>query len=203
MAACSTVITRSHLAWEKNLAATSAVDVATNQAPSPVITAEQIQKRVREMGRQISADYRGKTVHVLAVLENSFIFMADLMRVLEVPVQCEFIKPLYRDRQQGTTTTKEIFFSPEIEVRSDHVLLVEGLVHSGLTTDFLMNGLRSRGAASVKLATLLDRQTARRVALQPDYFGFLVDEKFLIGYGLGNPLLERNLPYLAAQPLVT
>ena len=183
---------------------TTGVNPAKSKASAPVISAEQIQKRVREMGRQISNDYRGKTVQVLAVLENSFVFMADLMRVLEVPVFCEFIKPLYRDRQQGTTTTKEIFFSPEIEVRDHHVLLVEGLVHSGLTTDFLMSGLRSRGAASVKLATLLDRQTARRVPLQPDYFGFLVDEKFLVGYGLGNPLLERNLPYLAAaQPLVT
>jgi hypoxanthine phosphoribosyltransferase len=167
----------------------------------PVINAEQIQKRVREMGRQISADYRGKTAHALAVLENGFMFMADLVRALDVPLMCEFIKPLYRDRIQGTTTSKEIFFSPEIEVRGHHVLLVEGLVHSGVTTDFLMNGLRSRGAASVRLATLLDRQAARRVALQPDYFGFLVDDKFLVGYGLGNPLLERNLPYLAApQP---
>ncbi len=167
----------------------------------PVINAEQIQKRVREMGRQISDDYRGKTVHALAVLENGFMFMSDLVRALDVPVQCEFIKPLYRDRIHGTTTSKEIFFSPEIEVRGHHVLLVEGLVHSGVTTDFLMNGLRSRGAASVRLATLLDRQSARRVALQPDYFGFLVDDKFLVGYGLGNPLLERNLPFLAAvQP---
>ena len=167
----------------------------------PVISAEQIQKRVHEMGRQISDDYRGKTAHLLAVLENGFMFTADLVRAMDVPVICEFIKPLYRDRIQGTNTSKEIFFSPEIEVRGHHVLLVEGLVHSGVTTDFLMNGLRFRGAASVRLTTLLDRQAARRVALQPDYFGFLVDDKFLVGYGLGNPLLERNLPYLAAtQP---
>ncbi|HSB76517.1 MAG TPA: phosphoribosyltransferase family protein [Terriglobales bacterium] len=181
------------------MASESIAAVPTNL--KPVITADQIQKRIREMGRQISADYRGKTVHALAVLQNGFMFMADLVRALEVPVICEFVKPLYRDRIHGTTTSKEIFFSPEIEVRGHHVLLVEGLVHSGVTTDFLMNGLRSRGAASVRLATLLDRQSARRVALQPDFFGFLVDDKFLVGYGLGNPLLERNLPYLAAvQP---
>ena len=180
---------------------TSNSSAAASRNLKPVITAEQIEKRVREMGRQISADYRGQTVHALAVLENAFMFMADLMRSLELPLICEFIKPLYRDRIQGTTTSKEIFFSPEIEVRGHHILLVEGLVHSGVTTDFLMNGLRSRGAASVRLATLLDRQSARRVALQPDYFGFLVDDKFLVGYGLGNPLLERNLPYLGAtQP---
>jgi hypoxanthine phosphoribosyltransferase len=76
---------------------------------------------------------------------------------------------------------------------------VEGLIHSGVTTEFLMSDLRSRGAASVKVATLLDRQSARRVQLQPDYFGFLVDEAFLVGYGLGSAgQTHRNLPYLAA-----
>jgi hypoxanthine phosphoribosyltransferase len=79
------------------------------------------------------------------------------------------------------------------------LLLVEGLIHSGITTEFLMNDLRARGAASVKVATLLDRQSARRVQLQPDYFGFLVDEAFLVGYGMGAPQQTyRNIPYLAA-----
>ncbi len=79
----------------------------------------------------------------------------------------------------------EILFSHEPDIQGQHVLLVEGLVHSGVTSEFLMSDLRSRGAASVKLVTLLDRQSARRVQLQPDYFGFLVDETFLVGYGLG------------------
>jgi hypoxanthine phosphoribosyltransferase len=95
----------------------------------------------------------------------------------------------------------EIFFSHEPDIRGQHILLVEGLVHSGVTSEFLMSDLRSRGAASVKLVTLLDRQSARRVALQPDYFGFLVDDVFLIGYGLGAvEQTNRNLPYLAAGP---
>ena len=93
----------------------------------------------------------------------------------------------------------EIFFSHEPDIRGQHILLVEGLVHSGVTSEFLMNDLRARGAASVKLVTLLDRQSARRVPLQPDYFGFLVDETFLVGYGLGAvEQTNRNLPYLAA-----
>ncbi|HLB89492.1 MAG TPA: phosphoribosyltransferase family protein [Terriglobales bacterium] len=165
-----------------------------------VIPAEQIQKRVREMARQISNDYRGQTIHALALLENGFIFMADLVRALEVPVICQFIKPQYR-RQQGDGPGEmlEIFFSHEPDIRGQHLLLVEGLVHSGVTSEFLMSDLRARGAASVKLATLLDRQSARRVQLQPDYFGFLVDEAFLVGYGLGSPgQTYRNLPYLAA-----
>lgn len=165
-----------------------------------IVSAEQIQKRVRELARQISADYRGETVHILGVLENAFIFMADLVRSIEVPVVCQFIKPLYRSQpEDGRPELLEIFFSREPEIRGKHILLVEGLVHSGITTDFLLNDFRSRGAASVRAATLADRQSARRVQLQPDYFGFLVDDAFLVGYGLGSPTqTQRNLPYLAA-----
>jgi hypoxanthine phosphoribosyltransferase len=165
-----------------------------------IIASEQIQKRVKELGRHISDDYRGQTIQALAVLENAFMFMADLVRALDVPVICQFIKPRY-SKQAGKQAGEmvEIFFSHEPDIRGQHVLLVEGLVHSGVTSEFLMNDLRARGAASVKLVTLLDRQSARRVALQPDYFGFLVDEAFLIGYGLGAAeQTNRNIPYLAA-----
>ena len=165
-----------------------------------VIPAEQIQKRVREIARQISDDYRGQTVHALALLENGFIFMADLVRALEVPVICQFIKPKYRKQaENGPGEVMEIFFSHEPDIRGQHLLLVEGVVHSGVTTEFLMSDLRGRGAASVKLATLLDRQSARRVQLQPDYFGFLVDDAFLVGYGLGSvEQTGRSLPHIAA-----
>ena len=166
----------------------------------PVITTEQIQKRVKELARQISDDYRGGTIQMLAVLENAFMFLADLVRAIEVPVVCQFIKPRYT-RPQGTANDiMEIFFSHEPDIKGQHILIVEGLVHSGVTSEFLMNDLRARGAASVKLVTLLDRQSARRVPLQPDYFGFLVDDAFLIGYGLGAvEQTNRNLPYLAAR----
>ncbi len=165
-----------------------------------VITTDQIQKRVKELGRQISDDYKGQTIQVIAVLENAFMFLADLVRALDVPVVCQFIKPKYSHPQSDTAhDVMEIFFSHEPEIRGQHVLLVEGLVHSGVTSEFLMNDLRARGAASVKLVTLLDRQAARRVLLQPDYFGFLVDETFLVGYGLGaSDQVNRNLPYVAA-----
>ncbi len=166
-----------------------------------ILSADQIQKRVKEMGRQISDDYKGKSVHALALLENGFMFMADLIRALDVPVACQFIKPRYRRQHESAQDeTLEIFFSHDADLRDKHVLVVEGLVHSGITNDFLMNDLRSRGAASVRLATLLDRQVARRVQLQPDYFGFLVDEAFLVGYGLGSPeQTNRNLPFVAAS----
>jgi hypoxanthine phosphoribosyltransferase len=178
------------------------MNVPRDQQLREVISSDQLHKRVKELGRQISDDYEGRTIQALAVLENAFIFLADLVRVLEVPVVCQFIKPRYSLAQgDGHNDFMEIFFSHEPDIRGQDILLVEGLVHSGVTTDFLMNDLRARGAASVKLVTLLDRQSARRVALQPDYFGFLVDEAFLVGYGLGAvEQTERNLPYLAATP---
>jgi hypoxanthine phosphoribosyltransferase len=174
-----------------------------NRAPQlrQVISTEQIQKRVKELARQISDDYKGETVQVLAVLENAFMFLADLVRAFEMPVVCQFIKPRYTRTQGGSASdVMEIFFSHEPDIRGQHILLVEGLVHSGVTSEFLMSDLRARGAASVKLVTLLDRQSARRVSLQPDYFGFLVDDAFLIGYGLGaSEQTGRNLPFLASQ----
>ena len=180
---------------------------ASNVAPlRQVIAAEQIQKRVKELARHISDDYQGQTIQALAVLENAFMFMADLVRALEVPVVCQFIKHKYSKQPSKpggeAGEVVEIFFSHEPDIRGQHILLVEGLVHSGLTSEFLMNDLRARGAASVKLVTLLDRQSARRVALQPDYFGFLVDDTFLVGYGLGAvEQTNRNIPYLAATPV--
>src|SRR5205807_4280507 len=177
------------------------MNVTRVEPPRQVIAAEQIQKRVKELARQISDDYKGQTIQILAVLENAFMFQADLVRALDVPVVCQFIKPKYTRPEAGSgSDVMEIFFSHEPDIPGKHILLVEGLVHSGVTSEFLMNDLRARGAASGKLITLLDRQSARRVQLQPDYFGFLVDSAFLMGYGLGSPQqTNRNLPYLAVS----
>lgn len=164
--------------------------------PRILLQPEQIRKRVQEMARQISADYQGKTILTVCVLENGFIFLADLVRELEVPVICQFVKPEFKDSNSSMT---EIFFSPETDVQGQHVLLVETLVQSGVTSEFLMRHLAGRGAASVKMAALLDKQSARRVSLQPDYFGFLMNESFVVGYGLGAPQVGRNLPYIAAR----
>lgn len=165
-----------------------------------VLTADQIQKRVRDLGRQISDDYRGNTIHVVCIIENGFMFMADLVRSLDVPVVCQFIKPFTSSKTENSVETTEIFYSPEADVEDKEVLLVEAVLHSGVTTDFVIRNMLTRGATSVKVATLLDRHSQRRVPLQPDYFGFLVDDAFLVGYGLGAPDLYRNLPFMAAYP---
>lgn len=163
-----------------------------------LFTEEQIRKRVAELARQISKDYQGKTLYAVGVLENSFIFMADLVRALDIPVVVQFMKPEFSEKKQGKISTMEIKFAPEIHVKGQHVLLIEGLVQSGVTSEFLLRNITARGAASVKLATFLDKQSSRRLSLQPDYFGFLVDESFVVGYGLGSPEMGRNLPYVTS-----
>jgi hypoxanthine phosphoribosyltransferase len=164
--------------------------------PRILLSAEQIRKRVQEMARQISNDYRGKTLYLVGVMENGFIFLADLVRELDLNVVCLFVRA---ESKEANSTTTEIFFSPELDVKDQDVLLVEALVQSGLTTEFLIRNLAGRGAASVKLAVLLDKQSARRVSLQPDYFGFLMNESFVVGYGLGDQHFGRNLPYIAGR----
>lgn len=175
----------------------------TSQAsPQVILTAEQIQGRVRELARRVSEDYRGRTIYAVAVLENAFVFMGDLIRHIEGELLCQFVKPFFREVLENNIATTEIFFSPELEVAGQHVLLVEGVLTSGVTTEFLVRNFQTRGAASVKICTLLDRQSQRRVSLQPDYFGFLLDDTYVMGYGLGSPDFDRNLPFIAASPRV-
>jgi len=164
-----------------------------------VISADQIQKRVRDMARQISNDYSGRSLCAVGILEDSFVFMSDLVRQIEIPISCQFVKPEVRELKQGEVITQEILFSPEVDVKGRDVLLVETLLVSGVTAEFLFRTILTRGASSVKTAALLDRQTARRVPLQPDYFGFLVDDTYIFGYGLGAPELGRNLPFVATN----
>jgi hypoxanthine phosphoribosyltransferase len=162
-----------------------------------VLSAEQIQKRVSELARQINTDYAGKTLHVLCVLPNGFMFGADLVRQLDIPVICTFVRPESKEMVQGGTEVMEIFFTPEEDVKGHDILIIEALVQSGITSEFLMRNIATRGAKSVKLAVLLDKQSERRVMLTPDYFGFLVESSFMVGYGLGAPDVGRNLPYVA------
>jgi hypoxanthine phosphoribosyltransferase len=171
-------------------------ETLSQEFPRVLLSAEQIKKRVQEMARRIAADFQGKTIYMVGVMENGFIFMADLVRELDLPVVCQFVQG---ESKESNGDTMEIFYSPEIDVHGQDVLLVEALIQSGITSDFLMRNLMGRGAKSVKLAVLLDKQTSRRVSLQPDYFGFLVNDSFVVGYGLGAPHLGRNLPYIAAK----
>ena len=160
-----------------------------------LLSADQIQRRVKEIGQQISRDYVGKRLMIICVLQNGFVFAADLLRAIEIPVLCQFVHP-QRKPLEGASPRVEIHYGPEFDVKGKDIVLVEGLVQSGQTTDFLMRTILSWGAASIKLAALVDKQTARRVPLQPDYMGFILEETFIVGYGMGDPDYGRNLPYI-------
>jgi hypoxanthine phosphoribosyltransferase len=168
----------------------------SREYPRVLLSADQIRKRVQEMARQIAKDFAGKTVYMVGVMENGFVFVADLMRELDLPLVCQFVRGEYK---QSDPTTMEIFYTPEVDVHGKDVLLVEALIESGVTSEFLIRNLIGRGASSVKLAVLVDKQTSRRLSLQPDYFGFLMNDIFVVGYGLGAPHFGRNLPYIAAK----
>lgn len=160
-------------------------------------SAEQIHKRVLELARQISDDFSGQLIYTVGVLEDGFMFMSDLVRALEGQVVCQFLKPYVTRHAREGGSSLEIFFRPELEVTNQHVLLVQGVVQTGITTEFLIRHLTSRGATSVRVATFVDRGTDRRVLLRADYFGFLLDDSYVVGYGLGTADFGRNLPYLA------
>jgi hypoxanthine phosphoribosyltransferase len=164
-----------------------------------LIDADKLAKRIQEMGREISEQYSDKTLHAVCVLDDSFMFAADLLRNLDIPVIGSFVKPRFNESPTKTGALLQIFFTPEIKVENEHVLLVETVISTGITAEFLIRNLLARGAASVKMCALLEKQVDRRVPLQPDFFGFLVEQGNLVGYGLGMPKsgLGRNLPYIA------
>ncbi len=163
-----------------------------------LLTTEQIQRRVKEIGQQISRDYAGKNLTLVCVLPNGFVFCADLIRAISIPSIVHFVQP-QRKAMNGAASQIQIHYGPEIDVKGKDVLFVEGVIQSGQTTEFLMRTIQGWGANSVKLAALIDKQTARRVPLQPDYMGFIIEETYIVGYGLGNPQFGRNLPHIQSE----
>lgn len=167
-----------------------------------VISESQLRQRIDALGRQISKDYEGRVVYCVGILEDGFIFMADLVRAITGDVVCQFVKP-HTQGLCGTNLATEIFYAPEVNVAGQHILLCLGLLHSGQTTDFLIRNFQARGAASVSVCALLDRQSARRVHLEVQYCGFLVGTQWLAGFGLGAPSLNRNRPFIYTAPEVS
>lgn len=163
--------------------------------------AEDIARRVREVGRQISEDFEGETLDVVAVLDNAYVFMADLVRALEVPVRTHFIRAEMEDIVDPNTgkPRKEISFTPEVEASDGNVLVVEGVLQSGITTDFLLRRIGLHNPRVVKTAVCIDKPRERRVFLEPDYALFkLASNEMVVGYGLAWDGLHSNLPYIGA-----
>jgi hypoxanthine phosphoribosyltransferase len=158
---------------------------------------KQIQKRVCELAKQIDRDYKGKTLHVVGILEDCFIFMADLVRHLTIPVVCHFLKAEIHDTSAGTMAVREIMYTPKVEAAGRDVLLVDGILQSGLTLDHLYSYVLGQNPSSVRTASLIEKSGERTVDVSTDYVGFKSKEKFLVGYGLGYQEKYRNLPFLA------
>lgn len=166
---------------------------------TPVFSAEQIGMRVREMGAQISRDYGEQELHACAILDDGFIFFADLVRAVSCPVVCHFIKMETRDIVAGAHPLRNIVYAPVSDITGKNVLLVNTLVDSGITVDHLVQQLLLKKPQSIRTAALVDRVERRRLQFRVDYAGFSWEGGYLIGYGLDQGGLYRNLPYVAAM----
>jgi hypoxanthine phosphoribosyltransferase len=162
-----------------------------------VVSEKDIRKRVRELAKQINRDYAGKTLHIVGILEDCFVFMADLVRALTIPVVCYFVRSQVRDSDSGLVAMREIMYIPPVAAAGKELLLVQGVLQSGVTLDHLCRTLLAQQPASLRTATLLDKADERKTDVPVDYAGFQLSGRFLVGYGLGFNDQYRNLPFLA------
>ncbi len=164
-----------------------------------VFSETQLRERVRELGAQISGDYQGRTPLLVAVLKGSFVFLADLVRCITIPVHLDFMAiTRYGAGKRGGAVRIEKDLDQPIAGRE--VLIVEDIVDTGLTLGYLVRTLQAREPAGLAVCTLLDRRARRLTSLPIRYAGFEAPDRFLVGYGLDRRETYRNLPYLAALP---
>lgn len=167
-----------------------------------LISAERIQERVGELARQIAADYHDRRpLTIVGVLTGSLMFLADLVRRLDLPVRIGFIQASsYRG---ATTTPGELHVEPELvpDVRGHHVLLLDDILDTGQTLDALTRQVHDLGAISLRVGVLLRKQGRQKIPFEPDYCGFEIPDAFVIGYGLDYNDEYRNLPYVAVLPV--
>ncbi len=170
----------------------------TNSNLEPLYTEEQIAARIHELGEQITRDYAGKDLVLVSVLKGSCVFLADLMRVIDLKLTIDFMSiSSYKDQMKSTGDV-EILKDLSNPIRGKDVLVVEDIIDTGLTLSRLLDILGSRGASSIKLATFLDKPEPRiKTELVVDYIGFEIPNKFVVGYGLDAAGRYRNLPFIA------
>ncbi|MGD8718097.1 MAG: hypoxanthine phosphoribosyltransferase [Candidatus Zixiibacteriota bacterium] len=159
---------------------------------------EILEERVVELGRQIKADYAGRELVVVGVLKGAFVFVADLIRAIELPLVVDFAEIV--SYGEGTETTEEVVLTKDVgvNVKGRDVLIVEDIVDTGLTTAFLVDHLRIREPRSLEICALLYKPAMQRVEVPLRYVGFEVGEVFVIGYGLDYAGYSRNLPEIAS-----
>ena len=163
----------------------------------PLFTADVIQKRVRELGAQITRDYQGCSPHLIAILKGASIFHADLVRSIDLPVSCDFIAVGSYGALTKSSGEVRILKDLDESLEGKDVLLVEDILDTGLTLNYLLQNLQSRGPKSVKVVVLLNKPSRRRVEVSADYVGFEIADHFVVGYGLDYNQRYRNLPCIA------
>ena len=163
----------------------------------PIVTQEQMRSRIRELGRQISADYAGKDLVLVGVLKGAYAFFADLARAIRIPVRVDFIIVTSYGTQTKTSGKVKLVTELTEKIKNRDVLLVEDIVDSGLTVQYLIKALTKQKPRSIKVCTLLSKPERRVVDVPLQYIGFRIPDQYVVGYGLDYQQQYRNLPYLA------
>lgn len=159
-----------------------------------LVSREQISEMVKRLGRRISEDYAGKELVLVGVLKGGFIFLADLMREISIPVDMDFIAVSSYGESTRSSGVVRIIKDIDLDVVGKHVLIVEDLVDTGLTLRHLKDLFNTRGPKSVKICTAFDKPSRRKVEIEVEYNGIEVPDKFIVGYGLDYAGRYRNLP---------
>ena len=161
-----------------------------------LLSEEQLKEKCAEMGAQITKDYAGKNLLLVTVLKGAVVYMADLMRCIDLPCAIDFM--VVSSYGKGTKTSGEVQIIKDIEQPIDgrDLLIVEDILDSGVTLNYLMQVLNARGARSIRLCTLLSKPSRRKVDVSVDYLGFEIPDEFVVGYGLDYAEKYRNLPYI-------
>lgn len=167
-----------------------------NDIQETLLTTEQIKTRISEMGKEISRDYAGKEILMIGVLRGAVIFMADLARAIDIPVAIDFMAVSSYGLGTSSSGVVRILKDLDEDLEGKHVLVVEDIIDSGLTLKYLLENLKSRNPASVKLCTLLNKPDRRKVKVDIDYNGFTIPDYFVVGYGLDYAEKYRNLPFV-------
>ncbi|MBI2980440.1 MAG: hypoxanthine phosphoribosyltransferase [Chloroflexi bacterium] len=168
--------------------------MSSQTKPRILFRRQEIAAAVKKLAAEISRDYQGKSPLLLGILKGSFVFMADLIRLLDFPVEVEFVRLSSYGRGTESSGKIKVVQGLRSQVRSRDVLVVEDIVDTGLTVAFLLDYLQKKKPASLKLCVLTDKPSRRQVPVTIDYLGFTVPDKFLVGYGLDCDEKFRNLP---------
>lgn len=163
----------------------------------PIVTQGDMRKRIEELGGQIARDYAGKELILVGILKGAFAFYADLARAIRTPLRVDFIVVTSYGSKVKTSGKVTMVTDLTEDIRGKDVLLVEDIVDSGLTVQYLVKTLAKRKPRSIKVCALLSKPQRRKIVVKVDYVGFQIPNKYVVGYGLDYQQHYRNLPYLA------